>query len=508
MALTGSTIASTYLKLLRINTDTMGADATASYIQDSADTDSALSISTTRVGIGTAAPSSTLHLVSSTSEKPYIIIENTNADGNAPGLKFNKNSSSPADGDELGQILWFGDDDAGNSTGYANIFATSADVTNGTEDGSLFFNTRVNDSNAPRLAIVDGNVGIGVTNPSDYDGRSSEDLVVGGTSGAHGITIVSGTDSVGQLTFADGDSGDAAYRGRIWFDHNAEGLYFTGGDGTGTDMAIMASGNVGIGVTPSGWGTYGPVLQIGEQFNIMANDDGQDTYITANRYYNGGWKWQNGDDAGASQIFMSAGEIKFSNTDEAGASHSAGDAQTIYDRMSIAAAGDVTVSTGNLIMGTSGKGISFAATADAGGMSSEILDDYEEGTYQPTVTCATSGAYTPVSYTYLRYTKIGRLVFVQGHLNINGETGTPDGVVRISLPFAIGDDTQLAGRAYGTAFIFNHGGTHAGRMYSLCVEGDSYFSMVMQADDGTETSVDHDDVDTAFSIHVGLTYTT
>ena len=62
MALTGSTIASTYLKLLRINTDTMGADATASYIQDSADTDSVLSISTTRVGIGNAAPASVLHL--------------------------------------------------------------------------------------------------------------------------------------------------------------------------------------------------------------------------------------------------------------------------------------------------------------------------------------------------------------------------------------------------------------------------------------------------------------
>jgi len=40
----------------------MGADATASYIQDSADTDSALSISTTRVGIGNAAPASVLHL--------------------------------------------------------------------------------------------------------------------------------------------------------------------------------------------------------------------------------------------------------------------------------------------------------------------------------------------------------------------------------------------------------------------------------------------------------------
>ena len=62
MALTGSTIASTYLKLLRANSDTMGADATASYIQDSADTDSVLSISTTRVGIGNAAPDSLLEI--------------------------------------------------------------------------------------------------------------------------------------------------------------------------------------------------------------------------------------------------------------------------------------------------------------------------------------------------------------------------------------------------------------------------------------------------------------
>jgi len=64
MALTGSSIASTYLKLLRANSDTMGADATASYIQDSADTDSALSISTTRVGIGTAAPAVELDISS------------------------------------------------------------------------------------------------------------------------------------------------------------------------------------------------------------------------------------------------------------------------------------------------------------------------------------------------------------------------------------------------------------------------------------------------------------
>jgi len=72
MALTGSTIASTYLKLLRANSDTMGADATASYIQDSADTDSALSISTTRVGIGTAGPAYNLHVAGSATQTVSI----------------------------------------------------------------------------------------------------------------------------------------------------------------------------------------------------------------------------------------------------------------------------------------------------------------------------------------------------------------------------------------------------------------------------------------------------
>jgi hypothetical protein len=135
------------------------------------------------------------------------------------------------------------------------------DGTPGSDDmpGRLVFATTADGAHTPteRMRIdASGNVGIGITNPSDYDGRSSEDLVVGGTSGSHGITIVSGTDSAGQLTFADGASGDAAYRGRIWFDHNAEGLYFTGGDGTGTDMVIKASGSVGIGTDSPAMGLH------------------------------------------------------------------------------------------------------------------------------------------------------------------------------------------------------------------------------------------------------------
>jgi hypothetical protein len=67
--------------------------------------------------------------------------------------------------------------------------------------------------------------------------------------------------------------------------------------------------------------------------------------------------------------------------------------------------GDVTLSTGNLVIGTSGKGIDFSATPGTG--TSELLADYEEGTFTPTVAGVT------LTLAGGRYTKIGRTVFVE-----------------------------------------------------------------------------------------------
>jgi hypothetical protein len=60
--LTGQTPANTYKGLLQVNDYTNGVDATAKYIQDGEGTNSALSISTGNVGIGTANPSAKLDL--------------------------------------------------------------------------------------------------------------------------------------------------------------------------------------------------------------------------------------------------------------------------------------------------------------------------------------------------------------------------------------------------------------------------------------------------------------
>ena len=61
-----------------------------------------------------------------------------------------------------------------------------------------------------------------------------------------------------------------------------------------------------------------------------------------------------------------------------------------------------------------GGGIDFSQTGDASGMTSELLDDYEEGTFTPT---CVSGGFGIWSANVGRYTKIGRLV------NISWEEG-------------------------------------------------------------------------------------
>jgi hypothetical protein len=76
--------------------------------------------------------------------------------------------------------------------------------------------------------------------------------------------------------------------------------------------------------------------------------------------------------------------------------------------------GDQTIVDGNLVIGTAGKGIDFSATSGTG--TSELLDDYEEGAFTPTLLGATTTTYTTQTGTY---TIIGRQVFFQGEIQIN-----------------------------------------------------------------------------------------
>jgi hypothetical protein len=86
----------------------------------------------------------------------------------------------------------------------------------------------------------------------------------------------------------------------------------------------------------------------------------------------------------------------------------------------------VTASTGNFVVGTSGQGVDFSATPNTG--TSELLADYEEGTFTPTYNGTTPGTTTYVLQNGT-YTKIGRAVYYNIRLAWSNTTGTGSGVV-------------------------------------------------------------------------------
>jgi hypothetical protein len=96
--------------------------------------------------------------------------------------------------------------------------------------------------------------------------------------------------------------------------------------------------------------------------------------------------------------------------------------------------GDQTLSNGNLIVGTSGKGIDFSANSNAAGMTSELLTWYEEGTWTGTLTGFGAAPTTPVTTTG-RYTRIGRTVTIQIVFNGVNTTGASGVLLVTGLPF-------------------------------------------------------------------------
>ena len=105
--------------------------------------------------------------------------------------------------------------------------------------------------------------------------------------------------------------------------------------------------------------------------------------------------------------------------------------------MQIEHGGDVNISDGNLRV-ASGHGIDFSATGDgSGSMQNELLDDYEEGTWTPTIyrsnNSGVSGSYNHQEGSYVR---VGRLVFALFRVDITSFSGGSGHVVMGGLPYS------------------------------------------------------------------------
>ena len=218
-----------------------------------------------------------------------------------------------------------------------------------------------------------------------------------------GISILSAT--TGRIYF--GDAGDHE-AGSIRYVHTDNSMRFE--TANNERLRITGIGSVGIGsddpktqvdincINPSNLayrGTvkinqYGHILQ---QNNTVVNNSGVSSYWSLAPRDNGDF------------------DISFDEVDNPTSFNASG-----FDVMRLSDNGDVSIPNGNLIM-ADGKGIDFSASStDGPNVDSELLDDYEEGTFEPTFT-STSGDFNSVTYhsdTGARYVKVGRLVTVNG----------------------------------------------------------------------------------------------
>lgn len=106
---------------------------------------------------------------------------------------------------------------------------------------------------------------------------------------------------------------------------------------------------------------------------------------------------------------------------------------------------NLDIKNGNLIFSTSGTGIDFSATTNSSGtMTSELLSDYEEGTWTPNIIGSSTAGTASYTSRNARYTKTGRLVFIETY--IQWGSGTGSGNLRISgLPFSPANSSTFPG---------------------------------------------------------------
>jgi len=265
---------------------------------------------------------------------------------------------------------------------------------------------------------------------------------------------------------------------------------------SGNVVVKDTSANVGIGTTdPESLlnlysGSAGTVSPASAALLTLENDDHVGINLLA----------PDGDDA-----FIAFGEG--TDNDYAGIYH-VGASNTLrfrsggnYDTLVLDSSRDVTISAGNLIMGTGGKGIDFSANSHATGMTSELLDHYEEGTC--TLTCKGSSADPTSAVTETAaYTRIGRQVTVTCYFEAKDTSGASGGWFFDGLPFTSANENDWR----GTGGIMTHSMTISGLYLGLSMNANATNFHIYAAVSGGAWVGQAITAGTGKSWHLSLTY--
>ena len=148
---------------------------------------------------GIAATAATTITLADTSTN--LTLKSTDASASAaPRMVFERDSASPADDDQLGLLMYFADNDAGESTNFVEIKAFASDVSDGTEDAAYTIDTMLAGTLRERM-------GFGTVATVFNDDSVDLDFRVETNGNTHGLFVDAGSDfvSIGKNT-DDGDT--------------------------------------------------------------------------------------------------------------------------------------------------------------------------------------------------------------------------------------------------------------------------------------------------------------
>ena len=275
-----------------------------------------------------------------------------------------------------------------------------------------------------------GNVGIGTDNPAlrahIYSTAATDAALIESNQNHATLRFKSAVNSSGPTIGIDGGGG-------LQFDQKDTSKYISFAMGSnGEKLRIAANGDIGIAnASPTNWGSGVPTIEIKGTVSSGGNSTRSGAIAFESGSGNNGYAALWGQNGGI-HIYTGA-------TDRASATYAA-----------------QFNSSGNLAF-ASGNGIDFSANSNASGMTSEVLDDYEEGAFEPRLRFGTSteiGTFNTQSKA--EYVKVGKIVHVSGWARYDSVNTGNSGILHLDLPFTVDEYGMPHNYVYPGSVVLTH----------------------------------------------------
>lgn len=170
-----------------------------------------------------------------------------------PLITLVRDSSSPADADYLGRVLFKGEDDGGGSTNYAMISGKIEDASAGTEDGNLEFTVMSGGSTEIVARLKPNGLFLNTGNTLRFEGSTADayetTLTVTDPTADRTITL---PNASGTVLLSDGDGSNLTGISSDVVDDTSPQL---GGNLDVNGNSIVSASNGNISITPNGSGS-------------------------------------------------------------------------------------------------------------------------------------------------------------------------------------------------------------------------------------------------------------